>query len=45
MWGRPNAKVISDSKVITQAQLVTLDRVAYKLMKDRIAKWEVTLKN
>jgi len=45
MWGRPNAKVMTDSKSITQEQLVKLDRVAYRLMKDRIAKWEVTLKN
>lgn len=45
MWGRPNAKVMTDSKSITLEQLSKLDKAAYRTMKDRIAKWEVTLKN
>jgi len=44
MWGRANEKAIMDSKSITLEQYVALPQAQYSLMKDRIAKGEVTLK-
>jgi hypothetical protein len=42
MWGRAN--VPSNSKSITQENLVKLGKDAYRIMKDKINKWEITLK-
>jgi len=42
MWGRPNIKW--DSKTITQEQLNSLSTYDYRIMRDRMKKWEVTLK-
>ncbi len=45
MWGRPNAKTFSDSKSISMSELVKLDKTAYRIMRDRISKWEIALKS
>lgn len=43
MWGRPSNSAITDSKSITMEQYVALPQKQYRLMKERIAKGEVTL--
>lgn len=45
MWGRANANVINDSKSIKLEDYVKLDKDAYAIMKNRIRKGEITLKN
>lgn len=44
MGGRANSNAINDSKSITLEQYVALPQKQYSMMKDRIAKGEVTLK-
>lgn len=45
MWWRANPNAYNNSKVITLEQLVALDKIAYRNAKEKIAKWELTLKN
>ena len=42
MWGRANVQ--ANSKTITQEELVKLSWLAYSQMRDKIRKWEITLK-
>lgn len=45
MWWRANPNAYNNSKVITLEQLVALDKTAYRNAKEKITKWELTLKN